>query len=129
MYAIRSYYVIEKIFENGKTYYVIRDYDALRALFGELLREIQRIKSEGDYQAGMELVETYGVKVDRALHQEVLNRVAPLDIAPYSGFVQPRITSYNVCYTKLLRVFREPCLVWQVRASISDADAGRNTLP
>jgi len=87
--------VIEKIFENGKTYYVIRDYDALRALFGELLREIQRIKSEGDYQAGMELVETYGVKVDRALHQEVLNRVAPLDIAPYSGFVQPRLVAHE----------------------------------
>jgi len=87
--------VIEKIFENGKTYYVIRDYDALRKLFGELLREIQRIKSEGDYQAGMELVETYGVKVDRAIHQEVLNRVAPLDIAPYSGFVQPRLVAHE----------------------------------
>jgi dipeptidyl-peptidase-3 len=87
--------VIEKIFENGKTYYVIRDYDALRKLFGELLREIQRIKSEGDYEAGMKLVETYGVKVDPAIHQEVLNRVAPLDIAPYSGFVQPRLVPHE----------------------------------
>jgi len=83
--------VIEKIVEDGKTYYVIRDYDALRGLFGELLREIQRIKSEGDYEAGKALVETYGVKVDPALHAEVLARVEPLNIAPYSGFVQPRL--------------------------------------
>jgi dipeptidyl-peptidase-3 len=85
--------VIEKIVENGKTYYVIRDYDALRTLFGELLREIQRIKSEGDYEAGKALVETYGVKVDPAIHAEVLARVEPLNIAPYSGFIQPRLVS------------------------------------
>jgi dipeptidyl-peptidase-3 len=83
--------VIEKIVENGKTYFVINDYDALRELFGRLLREIQRIKSEGDYQAAQALVETYGVKVDRAMHQEVLERVAPLNIAAYAGFVQPRL--------------------------------------
>jgi dipeptidyl-peptidase-3 len=83
--------VIEKIVEDGKTYYTIRDYDALRSLFGDLLREIQRIKSEGDYEAGRALVETYGVKVDPDLHAEVLARVEPLNIAPYTGFVQPRL--------------------------------------
>lgn len=83
--------VIEKIVEDGKTYFVIRDYDALRMIFGEMLREIQRIKSEGDYDAGKALIETYGVKVDPEIHAEVLARVAPLNIAPYSGFVQPRL--------------------------------------
>lgn len=83
--------VIEKIVENGKTYFVVNDYDALRQLFGELLQEIQRIKSEGDYEAASELVETYGVKVDRAMHEEVLERVEPLNIAAYSGFMQPRL--------------------------------------
>jgi dipeptidyl-peptidase-3 len=83
--------VIEKIEEDGKTYFVIRDYDALRTLFGELLREIQRIKSEGDYEAASALVETYGVRIDQAMHKEVLDRVAPLDIAAYAGFIQPRL--------------------------------------
>ncbi|MCW8871178.1 MAG: dipeptidyl peptidase 3 [Xanthomonadales bacterium] len=83
--------VIEKIVESGKTYFVIRDYDALRALFGELLREIQRIKSEGDYEAASALVETYAVRVDQAMHKEVLERVAPLNIAAYAGFIQPRL--------------------------------------
>ena len=77
--------------DDGKTYFVIRDYDALRGLFGELLREIQRIKSEGDYAAGKALVETYGVKIDPILHQEVLARVEPLNIAAYSGFMQPTL--------------------------------------
>ena len=81
--------VIEKIVRNGKTYYDIKDYNKLRVLFGELLREIQRIKSEGDYQAGKALVETYGVKVDKKAHAEVLRRVKPLNIAPYNGFVYP----------------------------------------
>ncbi|MNJ92030.1 Peptidase family M49 [compost metagenome] len=81
--------VIEKIVRNGKTYYDIKDYNKLRTLFGELLREIQRIKSEGDYKAGKNLVETYGVKVDQKIHAEVLKRVKPLNIAPYSGFVYP----------------------------------------
>ena len=76
---------------GGKTYVVIRDYEALTNLFGQLLREIQRIKSEGDYQAGKALVEKYGVKVDRELHKEVLERVAALNIAPYSGFINPRL--------------------------------------
>lgn len=82
-------HVIEKITRNGKTYYDIKDYTKLRTLFGDLLREIQRIKSEGDYEAGKNLIETYGVKVDKALHAEVLKRVKPLNIAPYSGFVYP----------------------------------------
>jgi dipeptidyl-peptidase-3 len=83
--------VIERVVENGKTFFVVRDYATLRALFGELLREIQRIKSEGDYEAARALVETYGVKVDQDMHQEVLERIAPLDIAAYSGFIQPRL--------------------------------------
>ena len=85
--------VIEKIEKDGKHYYVINDYDALRGIFAEQLREIQRIKSEGDYDAGKALVETYGVKVDRAMHEEVLARVEPLNIAPYKGFIQPRLVA------------------------------------
>lgn len=81
--------VIEKVIKNGKTYYDIKDYQKLRVLFGELLREIQRITSEGDYNAGKSLVETYGVKVDQAIHSEVLKRVKPLNLAPYNGFVNP----------------------------------------
>lgn len=82
--------VVEFVTENGKTYVVVNDYDKLRTLFGDLLKEIQRIKSQGDYKAGMELIENYGVKVDPTLHGEVLERYAALDIAPYSGFVNPR---------------------------------------
>lgn len=81
--------VIEKVVKDNKTYFVIRDYDKLRVLFGELLREIQRIKSEGDFEAGKALVETYGVKVDQAIHKEVLERNSKFKSAPYSGFVNP----------------------------------------
>ncbi len=81
--------VIEKVKKEGETYFVIHDYKKLRVLFGELLREIQRIKSEGDYQAGKNLVETYGVKVDQALHKEVLQRNSKFKSAPYGGFVNP----------------------------------------
>ncbi|MGB5358809.1 MAG: dihydrofolate reductase [Eudoraea sp.] len=81
--------VIEKLTRDGKTYYNINDYEALRELFGELLRETQRIKSEGDFKAAQELVEGYGVKVDQALHAEVLDRNAQFKSAPYSGFVNP----------------------------------------
>jgi dipeptidyl-peptidase-3 len=81
--------VIEKKVVQGKTYFVINDYDKLRGIFGELLREIQRIKSEGDFAAGKALVEGYGVQVDPAIHAEVLERSAKLNIAPYSGFVNP----------------------------------------
>ena len=81
--------VIEKVTRDGKTYYNINDYKELRGLFGELLRETQRIKSEGDFKAAQELVEGYGVKVDQALHAEVLDRNAQFKSAPYSGFVNP----------------------------------------
>ncbi len=84
--------VIEWVTRDGKTYLQINDYPALRRLFGQLLGEIQRIKSEGDYAAGRELVEKYAVKVDPKLHQEVLERYAKLDIAPYKGFVNPLYT-------------------------------------
>lgn len=81
--------VIEKVTRDDKTYYNINDYKELRGLFGELLRETQRIKSEGDFKAAQELVEGYGVKVDQALHAEVLDRNAQFKSAPYSGFVNP----------------------------------------
>ncbi len=83
--------VIEKKQEDGKTYFVVNDYEKLRKLFGDLLREIQCIKSEGDYKAGRHLVETYGVKVDAVLHKEVLDRYNKLNIAPYAGFIQPKL--------------------------------------
>lgn len=76
---------------DGKTYVTINDYDALRGLFGDLLREIQRIKSEGDYEAGRALVENYGVQVNKELHAEVLERAKALNSAPYSGFINPVI--------------------------------------
>ena len=85
--------VIEKVVDDGKTYFVIRDYAALRGIFGDQLREIQRIKSEGDFEAGQALIETYGVKVDQAIHEEVLARAEPLNIAPYKGFIEPRIVA------------------------------------
>lgn len=84
--------VIELYEKDGKTYIRINDYPALRQLFGQLLGEIQRIKSEGDYEAGRDLVETYGVKVDPKLHQQVLDRYSHLNIAPYKGFVNPVYT-------------------------------------
>lgn len=83
--------VIERVEREGETFFVIRDYDKLRTLFGELLLEIQRIKSKGDGKAGAALIETYGVEVDRALHEQVLRRYAALDIPPYAGFVQPKL--------------------------------------
>ncbi len=85
--------VIEDVERDGKHYFVINDYEALRDIFAEQLREIQRIKSEGDYDAGKALVENYGVKVDRAMHEEVLARIEPLNIAPYKGFIQPRLVA------------------------------------
>ncbi len=85
--------VIEFVKKDNKTYVVIRNYEKLRTLFGELLREIQRIKSEGDFEAGKKLVETYGVKVDPILHTEVLERYAKLKISPYGGFINPRLVA------------------------------------
>lgn len=84
--------VIELVKQDGKTYVRINDYEALRGLFGQLLAEIQRITSEGDYPAARDLVETYAVKVDPEIHREVLDRYARLSIAPYKGFVNPVYT-------------------------------------
>jgi dipeptidyl-peptidase-3 len=81
--------VIEKLSRNGKTYFNIANYEKLHDLFGQLLREVQRIKSEGDYEAGKALVENYGVKVDQKLHAEVLERNKQFSSAAYSGFVNP----------------------------------------
>jgi dipeptidyl-peptidase-3 len=98
--ALNAYWVLEKgkadnvvefVKKDGKTYVQINDYDKLRVLFGDLLREIQRIKSEGDFEAGKNLVETYGVKVNPVLHEEVLKRYAKLNLKPYKGFIQPRL--------------------------------------
>jgi dipeptidyl-peptidase-3 len=98
--ALNAYWVYEKgkadnvvefVKKNGKTYVQINDYNKLRSLFGELLREIQRIKSEGDFEAGKHLVETYGVKVNQDLHKEVLDRYKNLNLKAYKGFIQPRL--------------------------------------
>ena len=98
--------VIERYKKDGKTFFRINDYGKLRELFGDLLRIIQRIKSEGDYEAGKQLVETYGVKVDKEIHAEVLERVKKLNIKPYSGFVNPNLVPVkdkngNIIYIKI----------------------------
>lgn len=99
--------VIEKKVRDGKTYFVINDYVKLRALFAELLAEIQRIKSEGDYEAGKNLVETYAVNIDQNLHKEVLERYGALNLKPYGGFINPdivpvvedgKVVDYQVVY-------------------------------
>ena len=83
--------VIERIEKEGKTFFVINDYERLRELFGDLLREVQRVKSQGDYEAGKNLIENYGVQVDADLHKEVLQRAESLGSAPYSGFINPEL--------------------------------------
>ena len=83
--------VIEKKVRDGKTYFVVNDYVKLRALFAELLSEVQRIKSEGDYEAGKVLIETYAVNIDPELHKEVLERYKALNLKPYGGFINPEI--------------------------------------
>lgn len=83
--------VIEKKVRDGKTYFVVNDYEALRGLFGDLLAEIQRIKSEGDYEAGKALVENYAVNIDPDLHKEVIERYSALNLKPYGGFINPDI--------------------------------------
>ncbi len=83
--------VIEKKVKDGKTYFVVNDYEALRGLFGDLLAEVQRIKSEGDYEAGKALIETYAVNIDPELHKEVKERYASLGLKPYGGFINPEI--------------------------------------
>jgi dipeptidyl-peptidase-3 len=84
--------VISKEIKDGKTYFVINDYQKLRHLFGQLLAEVQRITSEGDYEAARNLVEAYGVQVDQELHKEVLERYSKLNLAPYGGFINPIYT-------------------------------------
>jgi len=83
--------VVELLKHDGKTYVRINDYKKLRQLFGELLNEIQRIKSEGDYEAGKKIIEDFGVRVDPVLHNEILSRYEKLNLAPYTGFVNPRL--------------------------------------
>jgi dipeptidyl-peptidase III len=83
--------VIAEVVRDGKIYYDIQDYVKLRLLFGELLREVQRIKSQGDFQAAQNLVENYGVKIDRDFHKQILDRCAPLNLAPYGGFINPEL--------------------------------------
>lgn len=85
--------VIERRTRDGKTFFVVNDHKALRVIFGELLHEVQRIKSEGDFEAAKQLVENYGVKVDAALHEEVLERWKKLNIAPFAGFINPRLVA------------------------------------
>ena len=102
--------VIEMVDRQGKTYVVINDFEALRNLFGQLLAEIQRIKSTGDFNGARDLVETYGVKIDPALHKQVLERYTKLNIAPYKGFINPvykavtdskgNITDVTISYTE-----------------------------
>ena len=102
--------VMELVKRDGKTYVKINDYQKLRNLFGELLAEIQRIKSTGDYAQAQAIVETYGVKIDPELHKEILNRYNQLDIAPYKGFINPvytairdaegNITDVEISYTE-----------------------------
>lgn len=98
--ALNAYWVLEKgkkdnvvefVMKDGKTFVQINDYNKIRVLFGDLLREIQRIKSEGDYEAGKALVETYGVKVNPELHKEVLDRFSKLNLKAYKGFIQPKL--------------------------------------
>ncbi len=100
--------VIEKKMRDGKTYFVVNDFEALRGLFAELLAEIQRIKSEGDYEAGKALIETYAVDIDPALHKEVRDRYAALNLKPYGGFINPeivpvvedgKVVDYQLVYT------------------------------
>ncbi len=83
--------VVSFVKKEGKTFVQVNDYVKLRELFGQLLREIQRIKSEGDFNGGKNLVETYGVIVDKTLHKEVLDRYAKLNVKPYKGFIQPKL--------------------------------------
>lgn len=99
--------VIEKRVRDNKTYFVINDYAKLRGLFGDLLAELQRVKSEGDYAAGKKLIETYAVNIDPALHKEVRDRYASLNLKPYGGFINPdiipvekdgKITDYKIEY-------------------------------
>ncbi|TXS95379.1 dihydrofolate reductase [Parahaliea maris] len=122
--------VIERRERDGKTYFVVNDYQALRGLFGEQLRELQRIKSEGDFDAIQHLVENYGTQVDPELHAEVIERYAALDVAPYKGFVNPylepvvengEIVDVTVSYPE---TFEEQMLYYAEHYSFLPSDNG-----
>ncbi len=81
--------IVKLLSHDDKTFVTIIDYEKLRMLFGRMLKEVQRIKSEGDFEAGKELIERYGVKINPQLHREILERYSKLNLAPYSGFVNP----------------------------------------
>ncbi len=123
--------VVELVKKDGKTYVKINDYEALRNLFGQLLGEIQRIKSEGDYAAGAALVETYGVKVDQDLHKEVLDRYSKLNIPPYRGFVNPIYTAVRDANGEITDVtldYTEDYIPQMLRYSRTYSTLPRNTV-
>lgn len=102
--------VVELVKKDGKTYVAVNDYEKVRQLFGELLAEIQRIKSTGDFAAARALVEDYAVKVDPTLHAEVLERYKKLNLAPYKGFVNPKyevVTDENGAVTDVTVTYDE----------------------
>ncbi|MFQ5741775.1 MAG: dihydrofolate reductase [Acidobacteriota bacterium] len=100
----RSENIIERKDRDGKSFFTINDYRKLRGLFGQLLRQVQRIKSSGDYEAGKALVEDYGVKVDSLLHKEVLERYAKLNRAPYGGFINPKLVPVKDASGKIIDI-------------------------
>lgn len=101
--------VVEVVSRDGRTFIRINDYQKLRGLFGEMLKEVQRIKSEGDFSAGKSMIETYGVKIDQELHGEILARYAKLNLSPYSGFVNPVMTPVTDRDGKITDVKIEYC--------------------
>jgi len=101
--------VIEMVSRDGKTFVKINDYEKLRSLFGEMLKEVQRIKSEGDFEAGKSMIENYGVKIDPVLHAEILARYEKLNMAPYSGFVNPVLVPVVDAQGKITDVKVEYC--------------------
>ena len=112
--------VVEMRLREGKRYVVVNDYEKLRELFGQLLAEVQRIKSEGDFEAAKELVENYGVKIDADLHKEVLSRYEALNLAPYKGFINPvykPITDDNGKITDVTISYDESYVDQQLRYS------------
>lgn len=118
---------IREINRDGKTFYNIEDYDRVRELFGELLREVQRIKSQGDYDAAKALVEGYGVKVDPVIHQQVLDRAETLGIAPYGGFINPKLSPITDESGNLMGV--ELSYPDDFTGQMLDYDAAYNFLP
>jgi len=99
--------VVELVSRDGKTYSKINDYRKVQNLFGELLKEIQRVKSEGDFDAGRKIIEEFGVKIDQTLHLEILERYAKLNLAPYTGFVNPMLSAVYDPNGKIIDVIVE----------------------